>query len=69
MTGKAPPVLRTFLAFAPLAVLGIGAGVLQTLARRATDPRRRRAYGVAWILALVAGAPLWLFAAAALGLL
>jgi hypothetical protein len=36
------------------------------LARRARDPRRRRLYDIVWILILLAGAPVWLFLAAAL---
>jgi hypothetical protein len=57
-----------FAVLAPLLLLGVAAGVLHALARRAGDPRRRRAYDIAWILTLLAGGPVWLFVAAALKL-
>lgn len=54
---------------APLFLLGFAAGALRALALRpGTSDRRRRALQAAWVLALLAGAPLWLFLAAALGL-
>jgi len=56
--------LRLYL---PLLVVGALAGLLYTLSRRAADPRRRILYQLAWILVLLAGGPLWLFTAAALG--
>lgn len=53
----------------PLFVLGFAAGALRALALRPGTPdRRRRALQAAWVLALLAGAPLWLILAAALGL-
>jgi hypothetical protein len=60
---------RTVLVYAPLLALGLGAGALNAVARRSPDPRRRRACDIAWILALLVGAPVWLFVAAALHLL
>jgi len=61
---------RALLAvLAPLFLLGFAAGALRALAQRpGTSDRRRRALQAAWVLALLAGAPLWLFLAAALGL-
>jgi hypothetical protein len=56
--------LRLYL---PLLALGALAGFLYTLSRRAADPRRRVLYQLAWILVLLAGGPLWLFTAAAMG--
>jgi len=56
------------LVYAPLLALGLSAGVLHALARRSPDPRRRRIYDIAWILALLVGGPVWLFVAAALRL-
>jgi hypothetical protein len=63
------PLVRQLLLFAPLVLLGVIAGVLHAAGRRAADPRRRRAYDIAWILTLLAGAPLWLVAAVWLKLL
>ncbi|HVI74911.1 MAG TPA: hypothetical protein VM683_08005 [Anaeromyxobacteraceae bacterium] len=53
--------------YLPLLLLGGAAGLVQALARRSSDPRRRRALDLTWILLLLLGAPAWLFAAAALG--
>ena len=51
-------------------VLGILAATFFALAGRATVPRsQRRVYGVLWVLVLLVGGPLWLVAAAGLGLL
>ena len=51
-------------------VLGIIAATFFALAGRATVPRsQRRVYGVLWVLVLLVGGPLWLVAAAGLGLL
>jgi hypothetical protein len=48
-------------------VLGFGAGALRALAQRpGLPPRRRRALQAGWVLLLLAGAPLWLVAAAVL---
>ena len=62
------PALRTLLLLSPLVALGIAAGVLHALSRRAADPARRRIYAFLWIAALLAGVPLWLLAAATLRL-
>ena len=70
MTGAAhAPLVRQLLLLAPLVLLGVTAGVLHAAGRRAASPRRRRAFDIAWILTLLAGAPLWLFLAAWLKLL
>ncbi len=51
----------------PLFLLGLSAGVLRGLASRPGLPaRRRRILGAAWVLLLLAGAPLWLLLAAVL---
>jgi hypothetical protein len=56
------------LLFAPLFVLGFGAGALRALARRPDLPaRRRRALSAGWVLLLLVGGPLWLVLAALLG--
>jgi hypothetical protein len=50
--------------------VGILAATFFALAGRATVPRaQRRLYGVLWVLVLLVGGPLWLVAAAGLGLL
>jgi hypothetical protein len=50
--------------------VGAVAATFFALAGRATVPRsQRRVYGVLWVLALLVGGPLWLVAAAGLGLL
>ncbi len=56
--------LRLYL---PLFLIGVTAGFVHLLGRRSADGRRRRLCDVAWILLLLAGAPAWLFLAAALG--
>ncbi len=56
--------LRLYL---PLFLIGVTAGFVHLLGRRSRDPRRRRLLDIVWILLLLAGAPLWLFLAAALG--
>ncbi|HEY6099222.1 MAG TPA: hypothetical protein VIW03_07315 [Anaeromyxobacter sp.] len=54
---------------APLLAIGFAAGALRVLALRGeTPPARRRALQALWVVLLLAGAPLWLVAAAALGL-
>ena len=51
-------------------VVGILAATFFALAGRTDTPRsRRRVYGVLWVLMLLVGGPLWLVAAAGLGLL
>jgi hypothetical protein len=64
-----PRSLPSLLAlFGPLFLLGVAAGALRALALRPGIPhRRRRALQAAWVLTLLAGAPLWLILAAALG--
>jgi hypothetical protein len=52
----------------PLALLAFAAGALRALGLRQEDPRRRRLLQFAWVALLFAGAPLWLFAGATLGL-
>jgi len=60
--------LRLSLLLAPLFVLGATAGVLRALAlREPPGSRRRRTRSAAWVLLLLAGAPLWLILAAVLG--
>jgi hypothetical protein len=55
--------------FAPLLAIGFAAGAIRALALRPGLPRvRRRALQALWVLLLLAGAPLWLVAAAALRL-
>jgi hypothetical protein len=50
--------------------IGALAATLFALAGRATVPRsQRRLYGILWVLLLLVGGPLWLVAAAGLGLL
>jgi hypothetical protein len=53
--------------YVPLFLVGVAAGVVHLLGRRSRDPRRRRVLDITWILILLAGAPLWLILAAALG--
>jgi hypothetical protein len=49
--------------------VGILAATFFALAGRATVPRSlRRLFGVLWVLVLLVGGPLWLVAAAGLGL-
>jgi hypothetical protein len=63
-SGALAQALRLYL---PLVLLGAAAGLVQALGRRSPDPRRRRVALVTWIALLLAGAPAWLFIAAALG--
>ncbi len=61
------PLPKLLLLLGPLVALGFGAGVLRALALRpGAAPRRRRGLQAAWVLLLLAGAPLWLVLAAAL---
>jgi hypothetical protein len=61
---------RTLLLAGGFLVLGTVAATLFALAgRAATPPGRRRVYGALWVLLLLVGGPLWLLAAAGLGLL
>jgi hypothetical protein len=62
-------VLDLLLLAAPLFAIGAAAGGLRALSlREPPGTRRRRAYTAAWVLTLLAGAPLWLVAAALLKL-
>jgi len=54
--------------FLPLFLLAFAAGGLRVLGQRQATERRRRLYQIGWILLLVLGVPLWLFAAVTLGL-
>jgi hypothetical protein len=63
------PSQRLVLLLAPLLAIGFAAGAIRAVALRPdAPPRRRRALQAGWVLLLLAGAPLWLVAAAALGL-
>jgi hypothetical protein len=63
------PLPTLLLLLAPLIAVGFAAGAIRALALRpGLPPRRRRALQAAWILVLLAGAPLWLVLAAALRL-
>jgi hypothetical protein len=63
------PTSRLVALLGPLLLLGFAAGALRAYAQRPdVTPRRRRALQAAWVLALLVGAPLWLFLAAALRL-
>jgi hypothetical protein len=58
------------LLFAGFLVVGVVAATLFWLAGRAvTPPGWRRLCGVLWVVVLLVGGPLWLVAAAGLGLL
>jgi hypothetical protein len=62
------PLANLVALLAPVAVIGFGAGVLRALAQRTAAARRRRALQASWVLLLLAGVPLWLVAAALLGI-
>ncbi len=56
--------------FGGFLLVGIVAATFFALAGREGTPRsRRRVYGLVWVLVLLIGGPLWLVAAAGLGLL
>jgi hypothetical protein len=60
--------LRLLLLGGPLLLIGAASGALRVLSRHpAIPPRRRRALQASWVLLLLAGVPLWLVLAAALG--
>jgi hypothetical protein len=61
------PLPKLLLLLAPLLALGFAAGALRAVARRPDlPPDRRRGLQAAWVLLLLAGAPLWLVLAAVL---
>lgn len=61
--------IRLAVLLAPLLVVGAAAGVLRGLSLRAPPgSRRRRSLAAAWVLVLLAAAPLWLVLAAVLKL-
>ena len=62
--GLAHQALHLYL---PLLLLGGVAGLLQALARRSADRRRRRLLDVLWVALLLGGAPLYLLVAGSLG--
>ncbi len=53
--------------YLPLLALGAAAGLLYTLAQRSRTRRARLGLQLAWIALLLAGGPLWLLVAAAMG--
>jgi hypothetical protein len=58
------------LLFAGFLAVGVISATFFALAgRAASPPGRRRLYGILWVLVLLVGGPLWLVAAAGLGLL
>jgi hypothetical protein len=58
------------LLFAGFLAVGVISATFFALAGRdASPPGRRRLYGILWVLVLLVGGPLWLVAAAGLGLL
>lgn len=58
------------LLFAGFLAVGVLAATFFALAGRAATPiGRKRLYGILWVLVLLVGGPLWLVAAAGLGLL
>ena len=68
MSGLTGPSAATL--FAGFLLVGIVAATFFALAGREGTPRtRRRLYGIVWVLVLLVGGPLWLVAAAGLGLL
>ena len=67
MTGLTGPHAAAL--FGGFLAIGIAAAALFALAGRPGTPRtRRRVYGILWVLVLLVGGPLWLVAAAGLGL-
>jgi hypothetical protein len=63
------PWLHLLAFYGPLLPIGFAAGALRALGQRpGLDPRRRRAYGISWVLLLLVGVPVWFFLAATLGL-
>ena len=67
MSGLLGP--NTLLFLGGFLAIGTVAATFFALAGRAGTPRwQRRLYGILWVLALLVGGPLWLVAAAGLGL-
>ena len=67
MSGLPGP--NTLLFLGGFLAIGTLAATFFALAGRAGTPRwQRRLYGILWVLALLVGGPLWLVAAAGLGL-
>jgi hypothetical protein len=63
--GRSPAAWLLLLG--PLALLGFAAGALRAVSLRpGLAASRRRALTASWVLLLLAGAPAWLFLAAAL---
>jgi len=67
VTARAGVLHQALHLYLPLLALGGLAGLLHALGRRQPDPGRRRLLDAAWIALLLAGAPLYLLAATALG--
>ncbi len=51
-----------------LAIGAVAATFFALAGRPGLTPSRRRLYGILWVLALLVGGPVWLVAAAGLGL-
>ena len=61
--------VRLAARYGPLVLVGFAAGGLWALSHRpGLSPRARRICAVLWVVTLLAGAPLWLFFAATVGL-
>ncbi len=59
---------RVALLLGPLLVLGFVAGVIRAFAQRpGLAPPTRRVLGIAWVLLLMLGAPIWLVLAVVIG--
>ena len=68
MSGLLEPSLLLLLS--GFLAVGIVAATFFALAGRQATPRgRRRVYGLLWVLVLLVGGPLWLVAAAGMGLM
>ncbi len=52
-----------------LAIGAVAATFFALAGRTGLTPSRRRLFGILWVLSLLVGGPLWLVAAAGLGLL
>jgi len=59
--------LHLLAVYGPLLLIGLAAGALRALGQRPGLPSStRRAFGIGWVLLLLAGTPAWLFLAATL---